>query len=239
MNSARAIALRIPLLKRGVDYLRDRAPHRCLRHPDEIQLHLATMGRHRTFMQIGSNDGVTHDTIHRYVRWGRWRGVVVEPSPAPFSRLARNYRSNQRVIAINAAVAERAGTADFFYVEPRKGDPWWTDQIGSFSREHVAKHTPVPDLVHRIRERTIDVRSFADVCRQAGLSHVDLVHLDVEGFDAQLLGVLPYDQFHVGAVIFEHTHMTPNEHEQVAAHLSSLSFIARARSVMDELWVRP
>lgn len=234
----RALASQITPLKRAVHYVRDRAPHRYLKQPDEIQRHLATLGRGRTFVQIGSNDGVTNDTIHRYVRWGRWRGVVVEPLPAPYSRLARNYRWNRRVTAVKAAVGERAGAANFFYVEPREGDPWWTDQIGSFFREHVAKHTAVPDLANRIREQVIELRSFADVCDQAGIARVDLVHLDVEGFDAELLGRLPYDQFHIGAVIFEHQHMTEEEHQRVASHLTSLGYSPRSRSVMDELWAR-
>lgn len=199
---------------------------------------LAGMGRARTFVQLGSNDGVSNDALYRHVLWGGWRGAVVEPMPGPFARLTRNYRWVSRVVPIQTAVGAVAGQLTMFYVEPRAGDPGYVDQISSFLKDHVLSHTDVPDVAGRVRERVVPVTTFADICERAGLSTVDVVHLDVEGFDAALLAVLPYDKLQIGAVIFEHLHMAEDERTAAATRLADLGYRLVGATDQDSMWSR-
>src|SRR5450432_1889496 len=45
-----------------------------------------------SFLQIGSNDGITQDPLREFiVRQPKWRGCFVEPLPHLFAKLKRNY----------------------------------------------------------------------------------------------------------------------------------------------------
>lgn len=237
MSFLRRIARALPAEHSLVRHVRDRMPPGWSAQ-DDVQRGLAALPVGTSFVQVGSNDGVTNDLLHRVVRWRRWRGVVVEPLPAPFARLTSNYRWMRRVTTVNAAVGGATGTAEFFFVSPRPGDPWWTDQIGSFSRSHVVAHTDVPDVETRVARTEIPVMTLKDVCVRVGFERVDLVHLDVEGFDAELLQLLPYDDLQIRHLVFEHLHMADEVLARVKAHLLSLSFVPKAENAMDAYWSR-
>ena len=34
-----------------------------------------------TVIQIGANDGITHDPIHKFIKRDKWNGVLLEPQP--------------------------------------------------------------------------------------------------------------------------------------------------------------
>ena len=222
---------------RVLDYARPRVPYCLLANPTPIDVALAGLGRGRTFVQVGANDGVTADPVYRFTRWAGWSGITIEPSPKPFARLTSTYRNNPKVRTVQAAVADEAGTADFFFVDPRPGDPFFTDMIGSFSREHLLRHG-IPDGEHRVQRMTVPVRTVSDICAEHGLTHVDLVALDVEGYDSDLLRILPYADLSIGAVLFEHCHMQPDELLGIEDLLSEAGLSRVAASHVDALWRR-
>lgn len=226
---------KLPGTGRALDYLRPRLPYRLLPNPNEVDQGLASLGRDRSFIQIGANDGITADPVYRFARWAGWRGVAVEPSPVPFSRLQRTYRRNPRVTPVMAAVGDAPAVADFFYVEPRPGDPFFTDMVGSFSREHVLRHE-IPDVGSRVEQTAVQVRTFDDICRSNGLDRVDLVVLDVEGYDAQLLRTIPFETFDVRAVLYEHWHMTDAERDDVASCLTAAGLTRLFQTGIDAMW---
>jgi FkbM family methyltransferase len=213
--------------------VRERAPY-ALVDSDPLGDALSALGRGATFVQVGSNDGVTNDPIHRFVRWRRWAGVCVEPSPLPYARLARTYRLNRRVQTVNAAVAAEPGEAEFFYVPPVPGDPWYIDQIGSFSREHVVKHAEwVPGIESRVRVARVPVVTVGQVLDRIG-QRVDLIHLDVEGYERTLLALLPYER--IGAVLFEYHHLPADGLTEAEDRLRAHGFVRVAQNTNDVLW---
>jgi len=94
-------------------------------------------------VQIGSNDGATGDPIFRLLQGNpKWEGLLIEPVPFLFERLKRNYRGNKNIHFDNVAITEKAGRADFFYIDPLAKEripelPEWFDQLGSFNRSHI------------------------------------------------------------------------------------------------------
>ena len=57
-----------------------------------MQRRLATCKRNRQafrFVQVGANDGVSHDPINAFVTRNRLAGVVIEPLPDVFAKLCQ------------------------------------------------------------------------------------------------------------------------------------------------------
>src|SRR5207249_4682735 len=110
-----------------------------------------------------------------------WTGVMVEPVPYVYERLARNYADAPRVTTVNAAVAARDGRLPFFWLRDagaaeRAALPDWYDGIGAFSRDAVLSHAPqIPDVHERLVEGEVEALSFDTLLARAGLDGVDLI----------------------------------------------------------------
>lgn len=73
-----------------------------------------------TFLQIGSNDGLTRDPIYQLIsRNNGWCGLFVEPVPYLFERLKKNYSSvnnPSRLQFFNGAINEGVNQ-NFYFVD--------------------------------------------------------------------------------------------------------------------------
>jgi FkbM family methyltransferase len=207
---------------------------------DALQDLERSLRRAPTFLQIGSNDGLTTDPLHRFAAWRHWAGVTVEPLPSVFRRLQHNYRRQPQVRCLNVAVGAANGRIPFFYVTgSRAGDPHWADQIGSFDREHVLKHAPfIRDLGARVATTEVPTMTLQTLHEHVGRRTFDLLHVDAEGFDEQILQGVDPDALGLRALLFEHAHMSEEALAQLTARFSSVGFREAARTPMDVLLVR-
>jgi FkbM family methyltransferase len=173
------------------------------------------------FVQVGSNDGDHDDPLRPYILSDHWRGLMVEPVPYVFQRLQANYRSRPGLILINAAIGPRDGVADFFSVAESSEDlPDWYDQIGSWSMEHILKHEgSIPGLRDRIVSLSVPSLTFESLCDTHQVGHIDLVHIDAEGYDFEIIKSIDLARHKPLLVMYEHKHLTRDENGLCRQHL--------------------
>ena len=164
-----------------------------------------------TFVQVGAHDGTQLDPLREAILGTRWRGIMVEPVPYVFERLAARYRTNPRVMLENVAVADVDGTRAFhFLARAGSGDDiWkWYDALGSFKRDVILSHR---GFVHDIDSRLVTVDlpcvTFSTLCSRNDLERVDVVQIDTEGFDREVLELIDFSRFQPALVMFEHLHL--------------------------------
>lgn len=179
-------------------------------------------------IQIGSNDGEQQDPLEPVLERHPWRGILVEPVPYVFEQLRRNRGANPRLALENVAIADADGSRPFYYL-PKSDDPAglprWYDALGSFRREVLAKHVSrIPDIESRIREMQVPCLSFDSLCRKHGVSRVDVLHMDVEGYDWQLMQSIDLERWRPTVVIFEHIHLDAASYEACRARLEQLGY---------------
>jgi FkbM family methyltransferase len=185
------------------------------------------------FVQIGAFDGTTHDPLHEHVRKGRWHGVLVEPQPLYFHRLLQSYERADGLSFVNAAVAPERGSRTLYSVESTNGEPIdGLAHLASFSREHLLDWQR-QDGDHagsdiRIGGTPVRCLTFDDLL--AGVDHVDLLHIDVEGYDFELLKLFDFDRFTPEIVRFEHAHLSRSEWDEAVRLLVSQGY----RTVREE-----
>ena len=184
-----------------------------------------TADRTVTFVQIGSNDGTTDDPLRALTEAYRWSGVLVEPVPYVFSRLARERGSDPRLRFENAAIAEHDGEAEFFHLRERRAGedlPDWYDQLGSFSLqtilspEHEDQIPGIRDLVVRTMVRTL---TFESLCAKHNIERFDLLHIDAEGSDWEILRRIELERHRPSVVLYEHKHLAPQDQQSVLERL--------------------
>jgi len=208
-----------------------RAPLR-LRDPrSEISRFLLAFAEARPdafFIQIGSNDGEQQDPLEPVIARYPWRGILIEPVPYVFERLQQNRGGDPRLALENVAIAEADGSRPFYYLakaEDRTGLPRWYDALGSFRRDVLLTHVSrIADIETRIQEMRVPCLSFESLCRKHGVTRVDVLHMDVEGYDWQLLQSIDLARWRPALLVFEHHHLEPAAYAACRAHLEQLGY---------------
>jgi FkbM family methyltransferase len=164
-------------------------------------------------VQIGSNDGLSNDPVHSLLlRNPSWQALLVEPVPFLFERLQRNYPGESRFQFVNVAVAESEGTLPFFYIaeaarETAAHVSRHFDQLGSFDREHIVRHCGTA-LDSFVVTADIPTLPLPVLLERNAVTRIDLLHIDVEGYDWMVLRQLDLRYFQPAVILFEQKHLS-------------------------------
>lgn len=220
-------------------HVRPRRPER----PVELVVHeLALAVPDATFVQVGAHDGTQLDPLREAILGSRWRGIMIEPVPYVFERLAARYRANRRIALENVAVADEDGSRPFhFLAEAAAGDGvWkWYDALGSFKREVVLSHGGlVADIEDRLVTVEVPCATFTTICERNGFDRLDLVQIDTEGYDREVLELIDLDRFEPCLVIYEHLHLDDVDRAAARGRLTDHGF-SLVSDGMDTLGASP
>ncbi|MEM9219735.1 MAG: FkbM family methyltransferase [Cyanobacteria bacterium P01_F01_bin.150] len=204
-------------------YEKLRGLYRTLRPPEvEGKLNSLLKGKDTGFfLQVGSNDGLQGDPLRNFIlKNKRWQGIFVEPVPFIFERLKKNYRNSERFIFENVAISDTKGTFSFYHISEKAKQEWggelpiWYDQMGSFDKEHLLKHF-VTDEFRPLRsyvvERKVETTTVHDLLERNGMSRLDLLHIDTEGFDYKVLSQVNFSKCKPSVILYEHLHLSKEE----------------------------
>lgn len=195
---------------------------------NEILAAYAHSRKNVTFIQIGSNDGVTDDPLNEHIVQNHWRGILVEPVPYLYKKLKNNYAlSREQLEFENAAISTNDGSMSFFRIQETKNAtlPIWYDQLGSFYKNVVLSHKEqIPHLEEYIIEEKVTTITFNSLIKKYGIAKVQLIHIDTEGYDAEILRQINFKTMQCEMVIFEHKHLTPSSYKQCLKILKDNNF---------------
>jgi FkbM family methyltransferase len=165
------------------------------------------------FIQIGSGDGVAADPLHEFIVRDGWSGILVEPVKYVFERLVANYRRNEKLIFENVAISDTVSRRVLWYLRENDDDlPYWYDQIGSFSRQHVEKHSSyIPDVEKYIAKQEVECLTFDALIRKHNVERLDLLHVDAEGYDFDIIKQVDFGLFQPKIILYEHMHLSEQD----------------------------
>ncbi|HEX3599215.1 MAG TPA: FkbM family methyltransferase, partial [Lacipirellulaceae bacterium] len=168
-----------------------------------------------TFLQIGAFDGLGEDDLRGLVIAHNLRGVMVEPQPSAFARLQKTYHDRPHVTLIQAAIAENEGTRELFC---KRGE---ASMAASFDRVHLRRHgIAEADIVAEpVRCETVET-----ALRAAGLSTVDLIQIDAEGYDWHIIRSIDFTRVRPQILRFEFRNMPASDADECLALLASHGF---------------
>ncbi len=202
-----------------------RSPRPLLDHPDAsltvnldhlVALRLQT-GTDLFVVQIGAFDGHSGDQLHKWIVRYSWAGILVEPQPRVFSALQQTYADQPQLDLRNVAVATTPGPRTLYTVRDDADVPGWAGQVASFDEKHVSSKGLSETGAEITESLTVECVTFAELL--SGVERVDLLQIDVEGYDAELLRQFDFDTYLPAIVRFENAHLSANDHNASISRL--------------------
>ncbi len=155
--------------------------------------------------------------------------VLVEPVGEYFALLREAYAGVPGVRFEQAAIAERAGLRDFFRLgaDPvAHGLPAWLSQLGSlrpdrmtalwdhYERGHRPDSARLTDFyeAHKVVE-PVTCLTFEMLLQRHGVTHVDLLQIDAEGYDYDILRSINFSRTRPTFVNYERVLLGSNEQD--------------------------
>jgi FkbM family methyltransferase len=152
------------------------------------------------FVEAGANDGETQSNTAYFARHRGWRGLLIEPIPE-LAALCRVVRPESTVenCALVASDADGRSVPMTYCGLMSVVDGGWSDPAAE--RAHVETGRQIQSLTtYRVE---VPGRSLSSLLDQHGLAHVDLLSLDVEGFERQALEGLDIQRHRPGFILVE------------------------------------
>jgi FkbM family methyltransferase len=152
------------------------------------------------FVEAGAYDGYWQSNTYWLERFRSWTGVLIEPIPELAAK-ARKERPRSKVYqcALVADDAEgsvirmrRAGTMSMV------SGGW-----GSEERERAWAEAGASAAREELRDVVVPARTLTDVLEDAGVEQIDLLSLDVEGYEASALRGLDLSRYSPKCVLVE------------------------------------
>lgn len=157
---------------------------------DEKFVWLLSNIRDAFFIQIGANDGISYDPIHKSVIDFKMSGILVEPGPQAFTELKINYAHNDNLFFENVAITDYDGYVDLFCGTTT---PHFTLD------ENKAKHMfDVDPVKTKVRAMTMDT-----LIKKYNPSKINLLQVDAEGHDHIIIHGFDFDKYLPEIVRFE------------------------------------
>lgn len=123
------------------------------------------------FIDVGANVGDWLGMVHDAMQGRTFAALAFEPSRSAFDALEGRFRSEPRITLFNVALGSEPGSQKFFE-EPNAGRG--STLVADFMRTEGVT-------------RIVQVTTLDAALREADWSRVDLVKIDVEGYDLQVL----------------------------------------------------
>lgn len=185
-----------------------------------------------TVIQIGANDGITHDPIHKFIKRDKWNGVLLEPQPYVYEHyLKKIYQKNKGIHTLCAAIGEKDGKRPLYKIG--FSDMRWATGLASFQKENVEKafstglvqakclkyKIHIPAESERIVSEDVLMISPETLLKKYSISTFDLLQIDVEGYDFEVIRIFDIKKSKPNVIIFENTHLSESDTASCLSHL--------------------
>ncbi|MEO9532636.1 MAG: FkbM family methyltransferase [Crocinitomicaceae bacterium] len=194
-----------------------------------------------TVVQVGANDGINHDPIHKFIKRDRWNGVLLEPQKYVFDKfLSKLYKNHSNLSVLNAAMGANDGEATIYKIG--FSEARWATGLTTFDRPTLEKaftsghvqrkcekdNTPIPvDKSQHIVEEKVRIISSASLLKEYNISNVDLLMIDTEGFDYEIIKFFQIEKNAPQMIIFEHSHLSEDDYLECINHLKGNGYTVK------------
>lgn len=169
---------------------------------------LAMLKENVTFVNIGSNDGMSGDPLFEFVVTKQWKGAMIEPVVHVFNRLQKVCRHLQHVETFNLAVDSKEGDRLFWFLKKNKVLPSGYDQIGSFDLDQIKRQEYMfPGLQNFLISRTVLTVTLKTLLERCANKTPDLYFIDAEGSDAEIVKQIDFSTNPM-MIVFECLHLS-------------------------------
>lgn len=117
--------------------------------------------------------------------------------------------------------------------------PEWYDQLGSFNKDVVLKHRGyIPLFDELFIEDTVNSITFKELLKRYSVKSLNLIHIDTEGYDYEIIKMLPFSDIKIDLIQFEHKHLSNLNYKNALQLLSANGYKVHKTRVSDSIAIR-
>lgn len=202
---------------------------------DEFTSRFSKSRKQVTLVQIGANDGINNDPVHKFIKRDNWHGVLLEPQKYVFEKyLQPLYRKTKGIIPLNAALDTKDGTKPVYKIAISNSR--WATGLTSFNRSvleeairsgYIEKQAikegcrlPAnPEDI--IAEESVECICTESLLKKYGLEKIDWLQIDTEGFDFEIIKMFDIAANRPAVIVYENLHFSPGQQDECVYHLKS------------------
>jgi FkbM family methyltransferase len=170
-----------------------------------------------TFLQVGANDGLIHDPLHKFIKRDNWSGIMLEPQPDVFNDyLIRVHRKRPEITPINAALDAHDGTTTLYTLGI--SSERWATGMSSFNREVLVNKIKKGTIQYKAKKRGIrlpeneedmivgrEIKTISPetLLKKFGAGGFKLLAIDTEGFDFEIIKMLDLGRISPEVIVYE------------------------------------
>lgn len=192
-----------------------------------------------TVIQIGANDGINNDPIHKFIKRDHWQGVLLEPQKYVFEKyLEPLHRRTKGIIVINAALDKDDGFRTLYKI--CVSDSRWATGLAGFDRKilgeavnsgYVEVHAKKEGCLlpenkdDYIAEESVRCISASTLFETVGAERIDWLQIDTEGFDFEIIKMFNIGSTRPTVIVFENLHFSPEVKAECSEHLKTNGYL--------------
>ncbi|XP_066957776.1 protein Star-like [Macrobrachium rosenbergii] len=167
------------------------------------------------FVEVGALNGETSSSTLYLERELGFNGLLIEPNPANHKQLVSKHR---KAYILQAALSPTTSSAELLFT-------------GSGQQGHLAE---------KETSRTIRVKSFPfySILSALDVTFIDVLNLDIEGFEFKVLKTIPFDKIKLGIMIVEHLNI-PEPKAELVKFMTDLGYAKIHENKLDYIFGDP
>ncbi len=159
-----------------------------------------------TVVQIGANQG--NDELTELLKGKHIEKLIlVEPLDIHNDNLKQCYSNIKEVHIENIAIIDNPNQKEvsfYFHKEDRIEYGWGNHEISTLDKNHILKHGKTEEGIVEIKVPSMTINDLLD---KYNLKNIDILFMDVEGFDHNILLSIDYNKYSIKDLYFENLHL--------------------------------
>lgn len=190
--------------------------------------------RNISYIDIGANHPMRLSNTYLFYKTNQPNGggILIEPNPNLSDRL-RKYRSKDKVLNIGISPNDKKEKMEFFMCEH--------DVLSTFSENEKNEYQKMGHKI--IGSLQIDTIGINEVIQQNSIekSGLDLMNLDVEGFDFEILNSMNFEAVRPKVIIvetiFHRSHLEQSKNQKIIDFLISKNYFIYADTYINTIFI--
>lgn len=173
---------------------------------------------------VGANDGISFDDLFDCLNPENVTGAVLEPSPRYFNELKKNLKHFKKLNFLNLAISKGNKPLLLFQLTQNGLNklPNWGKGLGSFSKQNLLKYEGIGEK--DLESIIVDAISFNSLTRNYGLSIIDYLQIDTEGYDAEIIKMIDFTNFFAHLIKYEVCNLKISDQIEVSSILEKRGY---------------
>jgi len=195
--------------------------------------------KNKSFINIGTNDGIYSDPIYQYLQVCDLNGVCVEPLDFVMDIAKDNYKNFKNIEFENSAIMSESGKQTMYYLydQSLKEQPLQYSRCASFDLFFVNEmkkkaldgtfekyDIDVNDESLIIKEIEVNCITFDDLLSKYNIDDVGFLNIDAESYDYYILKSIDFNKVRPQVISYERANMTHEEYHEIQTMLFNLNY---------------